>query len=216
LETGPIFRDDEDLTLDGVAETWRLEWAKAPIPDCIGPGWDACPCAGFAFGEKGDLDLVRLRKGQPEERMRVDGLFEGNDSRIQRWPVTPSDTGKAPSPIDISMRPVTSIIKFFDFDHDGRASEFMLQIAAGPCGHTATIVVGVSKSNPKLHAFGTAEKPTEPLTLDHASDWEKLKTKPAVDVVSIACGDHGATEQTIVHVTADGDLHAKTETKKCP
>jgi hypothetical protein len=182
----------------------------------MGQRWEACTCSGFAFGEKGDLDLVRLRKGQPDERMRLDTLFEGNDTRMQRWPITPGDKGKVPSPIDISMRPVTSIIKFADYDHDGRASEFLLQVGAGPCGHTPTIVVGVSKSNPKLHAFGTAEKPDEPLTLDSVADWEKLKAKPSADLVQVACGDHGATEQTIIHVTADGALHAKTETKKCP
>ena len=224
LSLGTIFRDDEDLILDGVKENWRLEWARAPMPDCMGSGWDTCPCAGFAFGERGDMDLVRSRPGKPDERLRLDALFAENDTRVQRWPVTRSDTegagrsdgGGALDMIGISMRPVTSIIKLADFDHDGRASEFLLQVAAGPCGHTPTVVVGVSKSNPKLHAFGTAEKPADPFVLERASDWEKLRGKPNADIVTIACGDHGATEQTIVHVTADGDLHAKTETKKCP
>ncbi len=223
LSLGTIFRDDEDLTLDGAKENWRLEWARAPLPYCMGAGWDTCPCAGFAFGERGDMDLVRTRAGKPDEHLRLDTLFEGNDTRLQRWPVTRADTegagrsdgGGALDMVGISMRPVTSIIRFGDYDHDGRASEFLLQVAAGPCGHTPTIVIGVSKSNPKLHAFGAADKPNEPLALEHASDWEKLRGKPSADIVTIACGDHGATEQTIVHVTADGDLHAKSATKKC-
>ncbi len=224
LSLGTIFRDDEDLLLNDAKENWRLEWARAPLPDCMGSGWDTCPCTGFAFGERGDMDLVRARPGKPDERLRLDALFAENDTRVQRWPVTRSDTdgagrtdgGGSLDRMGISMRPITSIIKFADYDHDGRASEFLLQVAAGPCGHTPTIVVGVSKSNPKLHAFGTADKPNEPFALDHASDWEKLRKNPSADIVSIACGDHGATEQTVVHVTADGDLHAKTETKKCP
>jgi len=224
IALGTIFRDDEDLVLDGAKETWKLEWARAPLPDCMGSGWDTCTCTGFAFGERGDMDLVRTPAGKPEERLRLDTLFAENDTRLQRWSVTRADSegagrtdgGGALDMIGISMRPVTSVIKFGDYDHDGRASEFLLQVAAGPCGHTPTVVIGISKGNPKLHAFGTADKPNEPLMLDHASDWEKLRGKPAADIVSIACGDHGATEQTILHVTADGDLHVKSETKKCP
>ena len=224
LSLGTIFRDDEELQLDGAKENWRLEWARAPLPDCMGSGWDTCPCTGFAFGERGDMDLARTRAGKPDERLRLDTLFTENDTRVQRWSVTRADSegagrtdgGGVLDTLGISMRPITSIIKFADYDHDGRASEFLLQVGAGPCGHTPTIVVGVSKSNPKLHAFGTSEKPNEPFTLEHASDWEKLRAKPSADVVTIACGDHGATDQTIMHVTADGDLHAKTETKKCP
>jgi hypothetical protein len=223
LSLGTIFRDDEDLVLDGVKENWRLEWARAPLPDCMSAGWDTCTCAGFAYGERGDMDLVRTQPGKPDDRLRLDVLFEGNDTRLQRWPITKSDTDKSATDsgatldmVGISMRPVTSIIKFADFDHDGRASEFLLQVAAGPCGHTPTLVVGISRSNPKLHAFGTKEKPDEPLLLDHAADWEKLRAKPSADIVTVACGDHGATEQTTLHVTADGELHAKAETKKCP
>jgi hypothetical protein len=187
----------------------------------MAPGWDSCACAGFAFGERGSMDLVRTTPGKPDERLRLDPLFGDHDTRMQRWPVTRSDTarpdgGATLDLAELSMRPVTSIIKFADFDHDGRASEFLLQVAAGPCGHTSTIVVGVSKSNPKLHAFGTADKPNEPFALERASDWEKLKGKASADVVLTACGDHGATEQTVAHLTADGELHAKTETKKCP
>ena len=225
LSSGPIFRDDEDLTLDGVKETWRLEWTKPPVPNCMSADTAFnCPCAGFAFGEKGSMDLVRVVPGKKDERMNLDPLFADQDTELQRWAVTKSDVDRALAAdgggaldlVGISMRPITSVIKFADYDHDGRASEFLLQVNAMPCGHTQTIVVGVSKSNPKLHAFATAEKPTEPLTLDHASDWEKVRQKPSVDITQIACGDHGATEATIVHVKADGDLHATTETKKCP
>jgi hypothetical protein len=220
---GTIFRDDEDLLLDGVKENWRLEWTKPPVPDCMATGWETCQCAGFSFGERGSMALVRTTAGKPDERLRLDSLFADHDTRMQRWLVTKSDAsgarpdgGGALDFAEISMRPVTSIIKFADYDHDGRATELLLQVASGPCGHTPTIVVGISKSNPKLHAFGTAETPNEPFVLERASDWEKLKGKPSVDIVLTACGDHGATEQTIAHVTADGQLHAKTETKKCP
>ena len=50
-----------------------------------------------------------------------------------------------------------------DYDRDGRATEFVLQVDAGPCGHDTSLVVGISRDTPRLHAFGTAESPDEPL-----------------------------------------------------
>jgi len=225
LSLGTIFRDDEDLMLDNVKENWRLEWTKAPIPYCMSAEQLlTCPCDGFAFGEKGSMDLVRTIPGKPDERLHLDSLFSDHDTLMQRWPVTKADrdgaiggdggAGKLDM-VGISMRPVTSIIKFGDFDHDGRASEFLLQVGAFPCGHTPTIVVGISKDNPKLHAFGTKETPNEPVTLDNRADWEKLLKKPQADITTIACGDHGATDSTIMHVTADGNFHVTTDTKHC-
>ena len=213
---GAVVRDDEALTIDGVKEMWRIEWAKAPTPHCMGAEWNTCPCAGFAFGEKGAMDLVRpARAGQPEDRLRLDAFFEGKETRMAHWPVLASDSGKAPEPMDVAMRPATSIIKYADYDRDGRATEFLLQVAAGPCGHAAAIAVGISKSNGKLHALASAETPNEPVTFDRAADWAALAKKSPVDVVQVACGDHGATESTTLHVTADGQLHVKAETKKC-
>ncbi len=35
-----------------------------------------------------------------------------------------------------------------DYDRDGRATELVLQVGAGPCGHEQSVVVGISKQNP--------------------------------------------------------------------
>jgi hypothetical protein len=119
--------------------------------------------------------------------------------------------------MDVAMRPATSVIRFADYDHDGRATEFLLQVDAGPCGHTSTIAVGISKSNGKLHALAGVETPNEPVTLDRAGDWAALAKKSPLDVVvQVACGDHGAQESTTLRVIADGQLHVKVDTKKCP
>jgi hypothetical protein len=96
LSLGTIFRDDEDLTLDGVKENWRLEWAKAPVPECMAADtFYTCPCDGFAFGEKGTMDLVRTVPGKPDERLRLDPLFSDKDTIMQRWPVLKSDRDNA-------------------------------------------------------------------------------------------------------------------------
>ena len=55
-----LIRDDQALTVAGVREVWRLQWAAPPVPACeaVSPMWYTCPCSGFSFGEAGVLDLV--------------------------------------------------------------------------------------------------------------------------------------------------------------
>lgn len=216
---GPVIREEKDVVVDGVTEKWRLEWAKPPVPDCVSDTWSTCACAGWAFGEKGDLDLVRAHPGAADEHMRLDPLFADQDSHLRRWKTTKADEGKKPNIADLAMRPVDGIMKFGDYDHDGRATEFVLVVGSTACGHTPSIVVGISKTDPKLHAFAVKPIPgkaSEPVTLDHPADWEKLKAKPSIDVVQVACGDHGADQEESLSITADGELHVKTTTKKCP
>lgn len=212
---GPVLREEKDVVVDGVTEKWRLEWKKAPVPDCVSADFETCACAGFAFGEKGDLDLVRSRPGQPEDRMALGPLFDAKDARVRRWAPNKGDSGKKPDIASLVMRPVESVMKLGDYDHDGRATELVLQVEASACGHSPSVVVGISKSNPKLHAFATVEKPKEPVTLERPSDWEQLKAKPNVVLTTIACGDHGADQETAMQITADGELHVKTLTKPC-
>jgi hypothetical protein len=211
-----VLREEKDVAVDGVTEKWRLEWPRPPVPDCIDESWSGCNCAGFELGEKGDLDLVRTRQGAGEERLHLGPLFLNHDGRMRRWPVTKKDTGKVPDISELVTRPIETVIKLADYDHDGRATEFVLNVGAGPCGHTQAVVVGISKTNGKLHAFGTKESPDTPLVLEHAKDWEKLKSGSSADVVQGACGEASALEETKLHVTADGDLRATATKRKCP
>jgi hypothetical protein len=216
LSTGPVVREQIDVPIDGSTEKWRLEWTKPPVPDCVDASdFETCPCAAFAFGEKGYLDLVRTRTAGPEERLPLSTLFDGNSAHLRRWPVTKADTGKKPDLADLAVRPIETVMKLGDYDHDGRASEFVLVVGSQPCGHAQSVVVGVSKSNQALHVFSSADAPGTPLVLEHASDWEKVRAKPAVDLVQVSCGDHGADTETSLHVTADGSIHVQTTSKKC-
>jgi hypothetical protein len=216
LAAGPSLREATDVMVDGVKETWRLEWTSPPVPDCVDDSFSTCACAGFAYGEKGDLDLVRARPGQPDERLHLGPLFEGGKARLQRWPVGPKPPAKPASLVELSMRPLAHAMKLADYDHDGRATELVLQLGASACGHTPSVVVGISKSKPTLHVFGTSEKPTQPLELDRRADWDALAAKSSVTVVEVACGDHGADTETSIELSANGELHAKDKTRKCP
>ena len=49
-----LVREEQTVSVDGVDETWRLQWATTPKPMCGADERDGsltCPCMGFAYGE---------------------------------------------------------------------------------------------------------------------------------------------------------------------
>jgi len=95
----PVVREERGLVVDGVPERWRLQWTGSPTPACdpLDEGWFTCPCNGFAFGERGDLELLRLRDGQEVERLPLAQFFEhswpaeGHQAILRRWNVHEED-----------------------------------------------------------------------------------------------------------------------------
>jgi len=221
--SGPVVREERKIQVAGKTESWRLQWASAPTHVCdVGDdAWDTCLCSGFAFGEKGELELIRSGTSRPEERLGLTPYFddqespgEGEGVALQRWPRLPQD--KAPSAKEVHSRPPVRILDVQDFNHDGWATEFVLQVGAGPCGHEASILVGVSRRDPTLHAFGTAEHPKKPLVLS-PSAWRKLlPAKAPIEIVDVACGDHGASEESVLTLSANAaGLHAVERVYNC-
>jgi hypothetical protein len=208
----PTIREEQTVIVNGVPETWRLQWQDVPTPYCE-PSEDSlmCPCIGFAYGETGDLSLVRLRNGIEIDRLHLTPLFREEPAVVQRWPadydrdlqqVQRSDFSKI-----VSNRPTVQVMNFGDFNHDGQQTEFYLQTEAVPCGKSMGIVVGLSERNPRLHAFGTSSHPNKPLYLQRR-EWEKLRdaaTGP-IEIIDWNCGDHGADTQTVLrlHWSANG------------
>src|SRR5207248_219360 len=143
-----------------------------------------CPCTGFAFGEGGDLDLVRLRQGVEHDRLHLTPFFaqvfpaDGLQAIVQRW-APHEDDGKTAYSDDafaekVARRPNVQVIHFADYDHDGQANEFFLQTGTEPCGKRTGIVVGLSRRNRRLHALGTIHNPDKSLSMRKES-WEALR-----------------------------------------
>lgn len=72
-----VLREEARVVIDGIEESWRLEWKSNPIPVCSPDeeDWDICPCKGFAYGERGDLVLVRKRPGYEDENVSLTHVF---------------------------------------------------------------------------------------------------------------------------------------------
>ena len=228
-----IIREKHKVVVDGVEESWILQWTSSPSPAC-GPedeDWMTCPCMGFAFGEWGDLELVRKKAGHKDERLSLTRVFGEYDADVpatvadapqavlRRWDVHKDDFDEHDSPTfaaRVKARPLARIMKFADYDHDGRATEFVLQVGTLPCGKQMSVVVGISRSNPRLHVFTSAKHPEEALALQ-AWHWESLRRAiTSVKVIHWPCGDHGYDGVEEYELRADkGNIYAVRRQYEC-
>ncbi len=230
-DLAPIIREEHKVVVDGVEEHWRLEWVSLPKPACSPEDdyWSTCPCEGFAFGERGNLVLVRQRPGQEDERLPLTQLFreladldapgDRGEAVLRRWDVDKKDIDERDSTdfaARVRARPIVSVMHFADYDHDGRASEFLLQVGTLPCGKKMSVVIGISRRNPRLHAITTAAHPDRPLVLQ-AWQWDSLlRAKGPVKVLDWKCGDHGSEAETELELSADaGGIHATRMEYEC-
>lgn len=210
---GPQVRDEATVVVAGVREVWRLQWKSPPKPACAADDaeWYTCPCQGFAFGEAGDLDLVRLRDGEEVERLALTPLFGeqlsdvGAAAIVHRVEPTDGDHTDQEDPGlagRVAARPPEPILLFADYDRDGRATEFPLQIDAAPCGKRIMVVVGVSQVEPDLHVFHTAAHPEQPLLMQ-LDAWQALRDDELpTKVVDWYCDDHASPTETELELSA--------------
>ncbi|WP_176399626.1 hypothetical protein [Novosphingobium sp. B 225] len=214
-----LLREQRAVTLGGAAETWQLVWQGRPRSICGPEDVEmaiTCPCTGFAYGELGKLDLVRLRGGKVVDRMDLGPLFsdlpadDADGLAAMQWRQMVSrdfdaaaDGSSKAFLAEVAKRPGPRMMRLADYDHDGVASEFLVQVSAGPCGHTEYAAVGVSKAQPKLHALSSKDNPASPLVLP-GSAWQALLGPKPRTVVNYPCGDHGADQQEELVVGAAG------------
>ena len=236
-EPASLVREQKAVAVNGVKETWRLQWDAEPESACGPEDMEvalACPCSGFAYGEAGRLSLVRTRPGKPAERLELAPFFKeagiagaAGNVVLQRWRPIPAaahdeeDDWHHAADFDflkrVHARGSTGILNLADYNHDGQATEFLLQVGAGGCGKRRMMLVGVSRYNPRLHVFASAEAPDQPLAL-LAPVWAAVlrNSKPA-PVAESSCDDRGSAVESSVTVAARrGVFHVKHEARACP
>jgi hypothetical protein len=231
-------REQKAVVVDGARESWRLQWETQPQPACGPDDLEvalSCQCSGFAYGESGRLALVRMRPGHPQERLELAPFFRDPVSPgtapgvavLQRWRTIPAaahdedDDWHHAADFDflkrVQARGSTELMKFGDYNHDGHASEFLLQVGVRPCGRPQMVLVGVSRRNPQLHVFATAEMPDQPLALPPAAWSALLKGRKQALVEEASCGDPGIDAQVTLTVTVQrGVFHAQRQSRPCP
>ncbi len=217
VAAGPVVREEAQVKVDGVLERWRLEWRAPPELDCFEPEGISCTCEGFAYAERGELELVRTRPGKPVERLALTPLFGGDPARLRRWKPAARDEDLSPDqrPGVLARRKSLRAMVLGDYDRDGQAREFVLQTAAYGCGMREAVLIGVDPRDGRLRALGTAEHPERPLVLEPRT-WAMLLTAAEVESVETPCGDHGSEAEDVIRLRADArGLHATRERYGC-
>ena len=194
-------REEQKVLVGGVMETWQLRWKSPPKPVCesheeaaTGPGM------GFAFGESGELHMVRRRHNVEIDRLELTPFFgevpsdEEHKAVVSRWDLEPEIAGHGAS---FGKRKAKRLMQFEDYDHDGAKSEFFLHTSTLPCGKSYGVVVGISRIRPKLHAF----RPRNAVIVIQKQTWLALKnSRQPVRIVEWPCDDHAAEEETEVEI----------------
>jgi hypothetical protein len=225
-QADPVIREEQHIIVNGISELWRLEWDKTPKSSC-GPedaSATSCPCTGFAYGESGQVDLVRSTSGSEIDRLALTPFFESESpdrgaATLQQWELQEKDLEEQGSDsflAQVRARPLARIMRFADYNHDGSSTEFFLQTGAEPCGKIVGIVIGVAPSHPQLHAFGTALHPDRPLVMQKR-DWDALlKASGPTEVLDWPCGDHGSGTETDMTLSAtNGSIKAVRREFEC-
>lgn len=232
---GQVVREQRTVIIGMAQERWRLVWDGKPSPIC-GPDEVyiaiTCPCSGWAYGEYGKLSLVRSQGRREIERMDLSPLFgkfdypvaervEGS-AYLQRWPLKADDMDREhngdPNLIrEIKRRPLAKIIKLMDYDRDGSATEFLIQVGTLPCGKHQFATIGVTKAVPHLHALASVSHPDTPLIMPEAAWQALLKSPNPTAIPTWACGDHGSENRSELVVSAkNGAIRVKNREYSCP
>jgi hypothetical protein len=230
-----LIREQRIVKVQGGKEIWQLAWDGKPAVVC-GPDEVhmaiTCPCSGFAYAEYGKLSLIRWRGGREVEQMDLGPLFGLSEppsvgdvkgvAYVQRWPRAPGDFEREAREdrklvADIKRRPAPEIMRFGDYDRDGEATEFLIQVGTLPCGKWQFAAVGVSAKEPRLHALTSAAKPDAPLIMPLAA-WQALLRSPDSEAVATwACGDHGSESRSELIVSASsGEIYVRGREFSCP
>ncbi len=231
-----LIREQMTVIVDGKPEVWRLVWGSKPVPICGVDDRDVsltCPCSGFAYGEQAPLSLVRSRADGHTESLVLGTVFQkdnpivgagGGRALVRRWAPVESGPDSDWKHFDdddfearVARRPLSRVLNLADYDHDGQATEFLLQVDTLPCGKHQMVLVGISKANPHIHVFSSAEAPGQPLILGDW-EWKALRDNAhPIDVIDWHCQDHGSDTQWKVRLSADsGTIHAAKTSRKCP
>jgi hypothetical protein len=224
-------REQRSLVVHGIEETWQLVWVGRYHPACAPDDMDSStsmPCSGIAYGEYGNLWLVRRRHGREVERMDLRPIFGHFDypdyhmsgkAYVRRWPFERGDYGReGPAFVaEVKRRPVSTIMKFADYDRDGQATEFLIQVGTLGGGVQLFAAVGVSTRNPHLHALSSVEKPGAPVEMQ-LRPWNALltATRPT-RLTTWQCDDHDSdVQQDLIVWARQGKIHFKEIFLHCP
>lgn len=212
----PDIREQRRVVFGGVEEIWRLRFTSASTAPTMPPPHEwTCPDRYDAQFDAGAVVLERLRGGVVIEAITAvevgDDEIGGGIAAFWQIPNIDED----PPPRDIG-NPWQTLLDIGDYNHDGDASEFVLPGAHICCGHAVSLLVGVTRDDPRLHVLtwrggGTMSLPNE------RDRWEAVRARPRGEIVTWGCGDHASEQEERTRWwPGRGGLRAANSVRQCP
>jgi hypothetical protein len=82
----PDIREQQTVTIDGAPEVWELRWKSPPKPACEPNDVSlTCPGAGFAYGEAGELELIRKQVNSELDRLPPHSAVRRTSISRNQW-----------------------------------------------------------------------------------------------------------------------------------
>lgn len=218
-------REERQVTVDGTTENWRIEWRMTPLLACLRGD---CSCTNLTYAQRGQADLIRARDGHDLETFPLASIYQSGLDLSERGedeallPAWPAETGDQNIADDgelaelAQLRKPVSLMDLQDYDHDGRATEFILPVGGVGCAFHGSVAVGISKRQPELHVLGTAMHPEAPLVLS-SRGWLLLRAPGKGRYVDFDCGFRGGETQMEVELRTDSiGIHVTRTEYACP
>jgi hypothetical protein len=198
-------REERMVEVDGKPERWQLAWV-GPVRDyceAVSPEVAMTPtCAAFARGQAGRLLLRRLRDGNVVDQFDPAPAFrEMGSGWTDGWSVLPRHAAREDDYERwledegaflraVKERPPATVLELGDYDHDGKALEFLIRTEAEPSGRPLYAAVGLVGG--KLGFLASTGRPDRPLVLPR-DVWTGLRDRGGpVTRAPAACGDKAA------------------------
>lgn len=199
--TAPDVRESRRVVVDGVEETWRVRFVTPSQEPAPLDGDVSCSGHFTARFDRGRAVLERLRHGVVIDRFdnpcRPSDGDECERGLLIPWRVGPQPGDPSPSSAEAPRLPWVTFLDLGDYDHDGRATELAMDVGHLVCGHSISVVVGITRANPRLHVLTWADGEPMELTVGRFA-WDAVRASPRSEMVTWGCGDHASdTEERL-------------------
>jgi len=214
--TAPDVREWRAVVVDGVEEIWRVRFVTpSRAPAAIPEGEWTCPDGFYARFDRGRAVLERLRDGVVIDRFHTPCEVLGEDHGCSTellipWHIDPSVHDRPVPGSTVERLPWITFLDLADYDHDGRATEVAIDVGHLVCGHSNSVVVGITRDNARLHVLHWANG--ERMALPRGSwAWDEVRARSRGEMVTWGCGDHGYDgEERLRWWPSGGRLDAET------
>ncbi len=197
--SAPDVAEEHRVMVDGVEEVWRVRFTTPPrLPEPL-PEEPNCADWNDQNFENRRAVIERLRDGVVIDRLvnpsanvpASDAISEAPlATRVAIYRRVRPSAGPQLTLAESERLPLPTVLSIGDYDHDGRATEFVLPMGFFICGNSSRGVVGLDRKHPRLHLLEWAS-PAGAHMVGLNIDWEAIRERESGDIITWHCGNHG-------------------------